>query len=756
MAGRWVNGRHMTRPRVGRSSWGALVFCLGGLLLASSAGGAQPPATAVASGALDEGTPRVKATLLTDVTAVKPGDTFRVGVRFELHPGWHVYWKNPGESGLASEIVWDTPGTTVGALQWPAPSTLRTSDGFITTYGYEGEVLLAAEARASEKAEGFLQLSAAADVLVCEINCLPAQLMLTRNVPVGPETLKDSEHAPAFDATHARVPVAPGSTPFQVALALDSQTLTAGEPFTGTLTLTGAANAPVPAVDKDFFVPERIPGIAHLALSEVKGQPGTFKLEGKAALKVPPSHPRLVGVLRLGPAATPSHALALDVPLAPVVAPAPAPRAGTPVAAVALAPAPAAAPAEMSLGWVFLFAFLGGALLNLMPCVFPVLALKAYGFTRTVGESRGRVGAHALAYTGGIVGSLLVLALAVLGLRAAGHGVGWGFQFQEPLFVAAVCAVLIAFSLNLFGVFNVGTDGTALVEKVDASHGLTRSAGEGVLAVVLATPCSAPLLGTAVGFALAQGPVTVLATFVFMGLGLALPFCLLVLVPGLSKRLPKPGMWMEHAKKLLGFALLATTVWLVWVMGGLAGVDGMARLLAFLTVVALGAWLYGLMQDATGGRKVAGLVAVGAVLVGGAAGFLRFEEPRGAAPREASVQAWSEEAVAAALAAGQPVFIDFTADWCLTCKFNERTVLRREDVRAAFAQHKVAFFVADWTRRDASISAKLAEFGRAGVPMYLLVSPSAPGKPEVLSELLTADSLIESVRHAAGRVADAT
>ncbi|MET0406032.1 MAG: thioredoxin family protein [Cystobacter sp.] len=749
----------MTRPRLGRSSWTTGIFCASGLWLASSAWAAPPPPTAVASGALDEGVPRVKATLLTDVTQVKPGDTFRVGVRFELHPGWHVYWKNPGESGLASEIIWDTPGTTVGALQWPVPSTLRTSDGFITTYGYEGDVLLAAEARAPDKAEGALQLSAAADVLVCEINCLPAQLMLTRNVPVGPSTVKDEEHTPLFDTTRARVPMPAESSPFQVALALDSASLTAGQPFTGTLTLKGAAGTPPPAVEKDFFVPERIPGISQVSLSEVKGQPGTFKVEGKASLKVPPSHPRLTGVLRLGPAASPSHALALDVPLAPVVAAAPAP--GVPKAA-AVAPAVAAgAPVSadaggMSLGLVLVFAFLGGALLNLMPCVFPVLALKAYGFTRTVGESRGRVGAHALAYTGGIVGSLLLLALAVLGLRAAGHGVGWGFQFQEPLFVAAVCAVLVAFSLNLFGVFNVGTDGTALVEKVDASHGLTRSAGEGVLAVVLATPCSAPLLGTAVGFALAQGPLTVLATFLFMGLGLALPFCLLVLVPGLSKRLPRPGMWMEHAKKLLGFALLATTVWLVWVMGGLAGVDGMARLLAFLTVVALGAWLYGLQQDATGGRKVAGLVAVAVVLLGGGVGFLRFEEVRGSQVREVSAQAWSEEAVAAALAAGQPVFIDFTADWCLTCKFNERTVLARDDVRAAFAQHKVAFFVADWTRRDASISAKLAQFGRAGVPMYLLVNPSAPEKPEVLSELLTPDSLIESVRRAAGRVADAT
>lgn len=747
----------MKPQRSRHTSCGAVLFVLGlGLLLAPGGARAALPATAVARGALDEGVPRVEAALLTDVTQVKPGEGFRVGVRLRMTPGWHVYWKNPGESGLASEISWDTPGTTLGTLQWPMPSTLRTSDGFITTYGYEDEVLLFAEAHVSDRAERSLQLSAAVDVLVCEINCLPAQLALTRHLPVGPETLPDVEQAPAFDAAQARVPVSPERLQHTVSLSLDAKPLTAGEPFTGTLTVTVPLGQSAPTVDKDFFVPERSAGIAHLALSPVEGQPGHFKLEGQASPTVPKTEPRFAGVLRLGTAATGYRALAVELPLAPVVA-AVAASAGMPVPS-AVKPAAVAPESSLSLGLVLLFAFLGGALLNLMPCVFPVLALKAYGFTRTVHAERGRVGAHALAYAGGIVGSLMVLALAVLALRAGGHSVGWGFQFQEPLFVAAVASVLVAFALNLFGVFYVGSDGTALVETVDASHGLARSAGEGVLAVVLATPCSAPLLGTAVGFALAAGPATVLATFFMLGVGLALPFCLLVLVPGLHKWLPKPGAWMERGKQLLGFALLGTTVWLVWVVGGIAGVDGMARLLAFLAWVGLAAWLYGLVQTAEGARKVVGMGAVALLLVGGGAVALRFEETgRGALRASADEgQPWDDAAVAAALEAGQPVFIDFTADWCLTCKFNERTVLKREEVRAAFAQHKVAFFVADWTRRDARISAKLAEFGRAGVPMYLVVSPASPGKAEVLPELLTTESLIEAVRRAAGRVADAT
>ncbi|MBN1204013.1 MAG: thioredoxin family protein [Myxococcaceae bacterium] len=743
------------------ANWGVLLWGLA----VSAVAWAEPPASAVGTGAPDEGNPRIEGALLVDVSQVKPGDAFRVGVRFRLDPSWYIYWKNPGDSGLATEVSWDTPGTTVGELRWPFPSTFRTPDGFIVTHGYKKEVLLFAEARASEQASGSLTLSAAVDALVCEQRCIPAELLLTRSLPVGAETVKDAEASVAFDAAQAQVPRAPESSGVAVALALDAPSLKTGQPFTGTLTVSARDGQLPPGVEPDFFVPERIRGIARMGLT--LEAPGRFRLEGAAAPDAPAEPPRLKGVLRLGTAQTGYRALEVDVPLAPVeLVPVAAPVAakGAPAAAQLAAPVlpaqavvPAAAP-PISLGLALLFAFLGGAILNLMPCVFPVLALKAYGFTRMAQEERGQVGAHALAYTGGIVGTMLSLAGVVLAVRAGGHSVGWGFQFQEPLFVAAVCAVLVAFALNLFGVFHVGTDGTALAGKVDASRGLARSVGEGVLAVVLATPCSAPLMGTAVGFAFAAGPGTVVAIFTALGLGLALPFCALVMVPGLAKRLPKPGVWMERAKQLLGFALLGTAVWLVWVMGGLAGVDGMARLLAFLVAVALGAWLYGLAQAADGARRWVGVLGALAVLVATAGFTLRFD---GAAPEARTssalaAQPWDEAAVAAALKAGQPVFIDFTADWCLTCKFNERTVLAREEVRAAFTRHQVAFFVADWTRRDASISAKLAAHGRAGVPMYLVISPSAPDRPEVLPELLTADLVVQAVERASGRGADAT
>ncbi|NMO16114.1 thiol:disulfide interchange protein [Pyxidicoccus fallax] len=732
-----------------------------GMALLATVAWAELPASAVGTSAPDEGDPRVEAALLVDATQVKPGDAFRVGVRFRMDPGWHIYWKNPGDSGLETEIAWDTPGSTVGPLQWPFPHTFRTPDGFIVTHGYDGEVLLFAQARAAEGATGSLQLSAAVEALVCEVHCIPAELMLTRSVPLGPQTQLDADAARAFDDAQTKVPRPTADTGHMVKLALDTPQLKAGQEFTGTLTVAGPGGAPLPALEADFFTPERIDGVERVTLTSAG--PGRFALKGKAEPDVPTAEPRLTGVLRLGTKASGYQPVTVDVPLAPVVAvgavagaPVVKPpsvkdsiAAVKPVTAVA-APPPVAADDSVGLGLALLFAFLGGALLNLMPCVFPVLALKAYGFTRMVQQEHGRVGAHAAAYAGGIIGSLLLLAGAVLAVRAGGASVGWGFQFQEPLFVAAVSAVLVAFALNLFGVFNVGLDGTALAGKVDQSHGLLHSAGEGVLAVVLATPCSAPLLGTAVGFAFAAGPLTVLATFVALGLGLALPFCLLVLVPGLAKKLPKPGAWMERFKQVLGFALLGTTVWLVWVMGGLAGVDGMARLLAFLVAVGLGTWLYGQAQAQDGGRKLATVAVAALVLVASGVVALRFDETAAPAARTSTVaQAWDAAAVDTALAAGQPVFIDFTADWCLTCKFNERTVLAREEVRAAFTEHQVAFFVADWTRRDARITAKLAEHGRAGVPMYLVLSPGAPDKPEVLPELLTAEMVVDAVKRAA-------
>ncbi len=736
------------------------------LLLGAGAARAETlPPSATGWGADDGGKFRIEGTLLLDVREVKPGDTFRVGVRFRLDPRWHLYWRNPGESGLGTELSWDADRIDVGPLQWPFPATFRTDDGFIVTYGYADEVLLFAEARVRPDAKGTLGISAAADLLVCDINCIPAEIVVTRPLTVGAKTVPDAEAQVLFDAAAARVPRPLEEAGLNADVALAGP-LRAGEDFAGTLTLSGKVGRT--EVEADFFVPDVMEGIARVSIAGPSADSNearaVFPLRGRAAPEVKLEAPRLRGVLRLGTASTGYSAYELDVPmpkfersaLAPPVAQS-AGDAGGPNAQ-ANAGTAESAEAPLALPLALLFAFLGGVILNLMPCVFPVLALKVYGFSRVVQEEGGRKAAHAIAYTLGIVGTLMLLAAAVVAVRAAGHGVGWGFQFQEPLFVAAVCAVLVVFALNLFGVFTVGGGaGGGLASRVDESHGTARSFGEGVLAVVLATPCSAPLLGTAVGFALAAGAVATFAVFIAIGLGLAAPFALLVYVPGLAKRLPKPGAWMAHVKTALGFALLGTAVWLVWVVGGLAGVDGMARLLVFLVAVGLLTWLFGLFQGAgRRGVRVGSSVVLALLAVGAGLFTLRFEGPaEGDGTTRVSQSAhgaepWSEEAVTRALAEGRPVFVDFTADWCITCKFNERTVLATDAVRDAFAQQNVALFVADWTRRDARIGRKLAELGRAGVPVYLVYSPhrrDAP--PELLPEVITPERVVEAITRAA-------
>jgi thiol:disulfide interchange protein DsbD len=409
---------------------------------------------------------------------------------------------------------------------------------------------------------------------------------------------------------------------------------------------------------------------------------------------------------------------------------------------------------------VLLLAFLGGMILNLMPCVFPVLALKVSSFTNIVHESKRGIVAHGMAYTAGIVGSMLLLAGVVIGLRVGGTQVGWGFQFQQPHFLAALIVILVLFALNLFGVFEVAVRAQNLHDKAQETSGVRRSVWEGVLAVVLATPCSAPFLGTAVGFALASGPLTIIAVFAALGLGLAAPMVVLTLVPGWAKLLPKPGMWMSHLKTFLGFALIGSAIWIFWLLGRQTGVDAMAAMLRFTAVLGLAAWIVGLVQfQQFSARKIAALaVAVAALATAGYLAFpLKIAPPDSASGGESGVEKsggivwrdWSEEAVAAALKAGRPVFVDFGADWCLTCKVNEKNAIETDPVREAIAEYDVATFYADWTNPDERIRKKLAEYGKAGVPFYLVYSPDNPAEGVPLPEVLTSEMLVEAFAEAA-------
>lgn len=394
--------------------------------------------------------------------------------------------------------------------------------------------------------------------------------------------------------------------------------------------------------------------------------------------------------------------------------------------------------APIHLGEALALALMGGLVLNLMPCVLPVLALKAMALMQASRNRRDQR-RHGLFYGLGVVGTTLSLGAVVMAIRAAGHSVGWGFQFQEPLFIAAIAVGLLLFALSSFGLFEVVHGVDAVAQAHHRAQGIRRSVLEGMLAVLVATPCSAPFLGTAVAFALAQPNYVVALIFGTIGAGLAAPFVLLAMVPALGRFVPRPGPWMGHLKTLMGFGLLTTCVWLVWLFGRARGVDDAATLLFVMVAASLGAWVIGLLSARAPGR-LAPLLAVWMVVLG-VAGRTVLGASKPASGQVAAAAPFSRALVAAELQAGRPVFVDFTADWCITCSYNERHVLTDAAVQAALAAHHVTVLRADFTRRDPEILSVLMSHGRAGVPMYLLYSPTEAEKPLLLPELLTVKTL---------------
>ena len=650
----------------------------------------------VASGALDSGEPRVEARLL--VHPDRPGaGRVRAGVLFTPDPGWHLYWKNPGESGIATKLTWR--GGEAGPLHWPAPSAF--DEGELVTYGYAGSVLLTSEIRLDPTAE---TLGVDADVLVCRTSCIPAKLSLER--PLAAPYFGEGQAAvrrlfALHDETLPRDPAALG---FRVEREGDTLAVLACE--------GGAEGAPCRSVEAPagtvFF-----PGDAGVRVAEVSTADGRLALRFEREAGVSGD---VEGVLALLGGDGRIHHVEVAAEAAPSLA------AGRVLGMLALA-------------------VLGGLLLNLMPCVLPVLALKAFAVAELAGSGRRTALAHGGAYTAGILASMLALAAVVLALRAAGSEVGWGFQFQSPGFLVAVSALCTVFALNLFGVFEIGFVPGNLAAVGAEAQGARRSFFEGLLAVTLATPCSAPFLGTAVGFAFASGGAFVVAIFLAIGLGLAAPFLVICVFPPTARWLPRSGAWMGELRSTLGFALLATVVWLVWVMGRSAGSDAAAGLLALLVALAFVARCFGRLAERRALRGL--LLATGVALVLAAPNWITTTATEAAAPA-AGRAAWSPAEVERLRAEGRPILVVFTADWCLTCKVNEQTVLESDAVTAALARGGFAVLEADWTRRDEAIRRELARFGKAGVPMYLVYQPGA-AEAQVLPELLSVKGMLAAL-----------
>ena len=731
--------------------------CALALLALLAVAGPSLAETPWAASADDDGDPRVEAELWFDRDAVAPGESLRVGVRFVMDPEWHIYWRHPGAFGLPTEVEWSAEALSFGPLRYPAPTSFEDPNGFGTSYGYAEEVLLFSEALVAEPDAPHVEVRASVSLLACHVVCIPGDMELSRRLPVTARAAASAPD-PRFDRWAARLPRRAD------ALGLVVETTAprfadSGAHFESAVRVLPCAGPTCPqqvrfAADADAFAID-VPKPFLMEVAEHRPHPSgesgaevLLRGEGPEPGRAPK---RFGGILGLEIEGQPV-AVAVEFPLG-------AARPGIAVAAVAPDWArsdaviiPPASKRSPHFAWALLLAFLGGLILNGMPCVLPVLALKAFRIVESGNAEQVALRRQGLAYFAGVVASMAALAGLVVALRAAGHAVGWGFQFQEPRFVVAMCVLLTLFALNLFGMFEIalGTERVASLGS-GAPSDLRRSAFDGLLAVLLATPCTAPFLGTAVGFAFAGSGAHIVAIFFAIGTGLAMPYLAMSWVPGLAQHLPRPGAWMEWLRGGLGFALLATVLWLLWIVGQSSGADATVAVLGLLLVAGLGATLFGRVQRSGRSATRRVLAALGiAVLVAGVSAAPIAYEPRRAANRPGDPAPWSGDAVGSALAQGQVVFVDFTADWCVTCKVNERIALDRPAVRAAEERLGIARFRADWTRRDEAIRRELMRHGRAGVPLYLIYRPGNPREPELLPEVLTESRVLDALQRAAG------
>ncbi|HWA63767.1 MAG TPA: protein-disulfide reductase DsbD domain-containing protein [Caulobacteraceae bacterium] len=672
------------------------------------------------------------ADLVAETTSAAPGSTIWVALVQDIDPHWHTYWRNPGDAGEATTLKWTLPaGWTAGDFVWATPERLPV--GPIMNYGYEGRVLLPvpvqvpASARPGETAT----LKAAASFLVCADVCVPADATLTLTLPIAAGTPQpDPEWGGAIAAALAAAPKPQGlKAAFQVSPGALKLAI-AGAPLRG---LSDPDAYFYPYDDKliDHGKPEAIDrGPEGLTFTATPGYDftggkaptlaaGVLVAGGKAYEVIAPAGPSPPGASGLGPPAKPST---LGLPLA------------------------------------LAFAFLGGLILNLMPCVFPVLSMKAAALAGHAGEAPA-ARRQGLAFLGGVLVAFLGLAGLLIAARAGGAAVGWGFQLQSPPVVAGLALVMFAAALNLSGLYEIGTSIQGLGAGFAARGGLVGSAFTGVLAVVVAAPCTAPFMAGALGFALTQGEPVALAVFAALGLGFAAPFVLLSFSPALIRRLPRPGTWMETFRKTLAFPMYAAAAWLVWVLDRQSGDLGLARILAAGLVLAFAAWVYGAAQRrrAAGGRAIAGLavsavalmLAIGVVAAGGYGAPAHADAAEPDSPAAGvPAQAWSPDKVAALQAAGKPVFVNFTAAWCVTCQVNEKVAFSTGEVADAFRRTGSVYLVADWTNRDAVIAKALADHGRVGVPLYLVYGAGG-GEPKVLPQLLTPAIVADALKGAA-------
>ncbi|WP_240476578.1 protein-disulfide reductase DsbD family protein [Geminicoccus roseus] len=680
------------------------------------------PAAAVESAAVSS--PQTTVSLISEAAAIAPGEPFRLGLRQVIAPGWHTYWSNPGDAGAPPELAFDLPkNASASDLSFPAPE--RIPYGPLVNFGYEGEVVLPLTVTPPADLQPGQRFEIRADGywLVCADICIPEEDSFHLDLPVEAAARPAPDTAALFTAAEAALP---RSSPWQATAGFEGDA--------GVLQLSGEMLTPG-SVTEAFFFPAASGVLDHAAPQELHLAPGTLSLSlTRAKGELPP---RLDGVIAVTDAAgsRSSYVVSSELGAVPVVASTPA----------------------LPLWQAAAFAVLGGLLLNLMPCVFPILAMKAVGIAALSGARNGVVRGHAASYTAGVLVSFLALGGLLLLLKAAGAVAGWGFQFTSPVFVAAMAWLMLAVGLNLSGVYAMGRPVTAGGKLADRS-GHLGSFATGALAVLVATPCTAPFMAAAIGAAFAMPPAATLAVFAAMGLGMAAPYALLAFAPGLARLLPRPGLWMERLKQVLAFPMYGAAIWLAWVLTVQAGADGVLLVLAGALLIAFAAWALGVAQGAAPRGRIVGQCTAG-VATAIALALLPQLGSSAVGPALAETGApgterWSEARVAALQAEGRPVFVNFTAAWCITCKVNEGVALETAATRAAFEAAGVVTLEGDWTSGDPVISAFLERHGREGVPLYLLY-PAGGGAPTVLPQILTQSIVLQALEPAAARTTTA-
>lgn len=682
-------------------------------------------------------TPHVTAELLAENAAVVPGVPFALGLRLDHIRNWHTYWRNPGDSGSPTSIKWWLPeGFSAGEIQWPYPK--RIPVGPLTNFGYEGQVLLIVDIEPPDRiAADSVTIEASANWLVCHDICIPESARFALTLPVSPAATAPPAGNAEFARARALHPVAAEGWEFSARAA----------GHRAVLQVTPPPGAPV--LHELFYFPYAEGKIEPSARQKLVRHARGYTLAVAGAQQPVVPFDRVHGILvsAQGFDAGGHMAMAVDVAVEGSVT---APTAAALEADVAdsahslSTSASIGHSAWMQFPIALAFAFAGGVLLNLMPCVFPILSIKVLRIVQHDTAAQAR--REGLAYAFGVIGSFMLLAAVLFGLRSVGEQLGWGFQLQSPVFVACLALLFFVLGLNLSGAFDFGSLFPAWLAALRFRNRNVNAALTGLLAVFAASPCTAPFMGAALGYALAQ-PLAVagFAVFAALGAGMAAPMVVLTGLPQARRWLPRPGLWMERLKQLLAFPLYATVIWLAWVLGQQSGLSAVIALLGAALLTAIGAWSLSAARSARRpqlyrvGSAICLLAALAlAVQPGVPARGVQAQMPN------AIWQPWSEAGVVAALAQDKPVFVDFTAAWCITCQVNKRLVLDREEVMRAFDDHGVTLLRADWTRQDPAITGALERLERKGVPVYVLYRPNEP--PKLLPEILTKEVVLDALR----------